>query len=228
MDPNKSEKINKMKKISFDNIKGILFDMDGVVLDSEKLYSQSEKKLLSQYGVKFNDSDWLTIKGCTESQFYDLIYSKFNLTIPRAELINKGRSFLKELFYKKLNYMNGFENVHSKLKHKFKLALVTSTGIEMVNHINSFLSLYEKFDLIITSKDTKKHKPNPDPYLLAMKKLNLKPNQCIVIEDSMQGIEAGKKAGCFVVGLEGSLDKKFLHKADLIITNLCDLKNIKL
>ncbi len=217
-----------MNTISFKNIKGILFDMDGVVLDSEKLYSQSEKKLLSQYGVKFNDSDWLNIKGCTESQFYDLIYSKFNLTIPRSELIKKGRSFLKELFYKKLNYMNGFENIHSILKQKFKLALVTSTGIEMVNHINSFLSIYDKFDLVITSKDTKKHKPNPEPYLLAMKKLNLKPSQCIVIEDSMQGIEAGKKAGCFVVGLEGSLDKKFLHKADLIIANLYDLKNIKL
>ncbi len=217
-----------MNKSSFENIQGILFDMDGVVLDSEKLYSQSEKKLLTQYGVKFNDSDWLTIKGCTEHQFYDLIYSKFNLEISRSELIKKGRSFLKDLFYKKLNYMNGFENIHSTLKQKYKLALVTSTGIEMVNHINSFLSLYEKFDLVITSKDTKKHKPNPDPYLLAMKKLNLNPKQCIVIEDSMQGIEAGKKAGCFVVALEGSLDKKFLHKADLIITHLDDLKNKKL
>jgi len=217
-----------MNKIINKNIKAILFDMDGVVVDSEKLYSQSEDKLLNQYGVQFNDSDWIQIKGCTEKQFYDLIYSKFNLTIPKSKLIKKGRSFLKELFYKKLNYMNGFENIHSTLKQKYKLALVTSTGIEMVNHINSFLSLYEKFDLVITSKDTKKHKPNPEPYLLAMKKLNLKPSQCIVIEDSMQGIEAGKKAGCFVVGLEGSLDKKFLHKADLIIANLYDLKNIKL
>ena len=109
-----------MNEIFNDNIKAILFDMDGVVIDSEKLYSQSEKKLLSQYGVKFNDSDWLTIKGCTENQFYDLIYSKFNLTIPKSKLIKKGRSFLKELFYKKLNYMNGFENIHSTLKQKFR------------------------------------------------------------------------------------------------------------
>ena len=89
----------KINQIFNKNIKAILFDMDGVVIDSEKLYSQSENTLLSQYGVKFDNSDWIKIKGCTESQFYDLIYSKFNLTIPRAELINKGRSFLKELFY---------------------------------------------------------------------------------------------------------------------------------
>ena len=54
------------------NIKAILFDMDGVVIDSEKLYYQSEKKLLAQYGVRFNDSDWNYIKGCTEKEFYDL------------------------------------------------------------------------------------------------------------------------------------------------------------
>ena len=62
-----------MNAIFNKNIKAILFDMDGVVLDSEKLYSLSEKKLLAKYGVKFDDSDWLKIKGCTEKQFYDLI-----------------------------------------------------------------------------------------------------------------------------------------------------------
>ena len=76
------------------NIKAILFDMDGVVIDSERLYSQSEKKMFAQYGVVFDDSDLLNIKGCTEKGFYDLIYSKFNINIPRDELIVRGRRFL--------------------------------------------------------------------------------------------------------------------------------------
>ena len=83
-------------------IKAILFDMDGVVVDSEKLYSQSEKNLLAKYGVRFDDSDWNYIKGCTEDQFYNLIYSKFNLDIDRSELISQGRRFLKKIFSKKL------------------------------------------------------------------------------------------------------------------------------
>ena len=61
----------------YTNIKAILFDMDGVVIDSVKLYSQSEKKLLAQYGVQFEDSDWHYIKGCTEKQFYNLVYNNY-------------------------------------------------------------------------------------------------------------------------------------------------------
>ena len=74
------------------NIKAILFDMDGVVIDSERLYSSSEKKLLAKYGVKFDSNDWNYIKGCTESQFYDLIY-KSSIVI-----VTTDYTTLKELF----------------------------------------------------------------------------------------------------------------------------------
>jgi len=216
-----------MNEIFNDQIKAILFDMDGVVVDSENLYSQSEKKLLAQYGVKFNQSDWYYIKGCTEKQFYDLVYAKFNINIPRDQLIDKGRNFLKNIFTQKLDYMNGFNEIHSIFKKQYKLALVTSTGPELVNHIDSLLSIYEKFDIVITSKDTTIHKPQPEPYLIAMKRLQLEPNQCIVFEDSIQGIKAGKAAGSYVIALEGSLEKEVLTEADLIISSFYDLiKNI--
>ena len=65
-----------MNKLFNQNIKAILFDMDGVVIDSEKLYYQSEKKLLSQYDVVFDDSDWLNIRGCTEKQFFNFSRKK--------------------------------------------------------------------------------------------------------------------------------------------------------
>ena len=216
-----------MNEILNDQIKAILFDMDGVVVDSEKLYSQSEKKLLAQYGVKFDQSDWHYIKGCTEKQFYDLVYAKFNINIPRDQLIDKGRNFLKNIFTQKLDYMNGFNEIHSIFKKQYKLALVTSTGPELVNHIDSLLSIYEKFDVVITSNDTTIHKPQPEPYLIAMDRLQLQPNQCIIFEDSIQGIKAGKAAGSYVIALEGSLEKEVLTEADLIIPSFYDLiKNI--
>ena len=208
------------------NIKAILFDMDGVVIDSEKLYSQSEEKLLAQHGVKFEDSDWDYIKGCTEKQFYDLIYSKFNLDIGREDLMRQGRIFLKNIFTKKLHYMDGFNNIYPILKERYRLALVTSTGPDIVSHVDSLLSIYEKFDLVITSVDTEAHKPMPDPYIKAMDSFKLSPDQCIVVEDSMQGIKAGKSAGCNVIALEGSLSKKLLKDADYIISHLSDMQNI--
>jgi len=208
------------------NIKAFLFDMDGVVIDSEKLYSQSEEKLLAQYGVSFDDSDWLKIKGCTEKQFYDLIYSKFSLNISREELMLQGRKFLKNIFSEQLQYMDGFNEVYAIIKNKYQLALVTSTGSELADHIDGLLSIYKKFNIVVNSSNTVLHKPNPEPYLLAMNRLGVKPQECIVIEDSIQGIKAGKAAGCFVIAIEGSLQKEFLKESDYIISNFYELKKI--
>ena len=215
-----------MDKSNNKNIKAILFDMDGVVVDSEKLYSQSEEKLLAQYGVKFDDSDWHYIKGCTEKQFYDLVYSKFNPDIPREDLMSQGREFLKKIFTDKLEYMDGFNSIYPAIKEKYKLALVTSTGQDLVNHIDGLLSIYKKFDIVLTSVDTKKHKPNPDPYITAMKRFGFEASECIVVEDSIQGIKAGKAAGCIVIALEGSIERRFLKDADYIISSLYDIQNI--
>ena len=200
--------------------------MDGVVVDSEGLYSQSEEKLLAQYGVKFDNSDWHYIKGCTEKQFYDLVYTKFNPDIPRNQLVSKGRDFLKKTFTEKLQYMDGFNDIYPILKDKYRLALVTSTGPELVNHIDKILMIRKKFDSVIISTDTNNHKPKPDPYIKAINNLNFTPNQCVVVEDSIQGIKAGKSAGCQVIALEGSIEKKFLKDADYIISHLSDIHNI--
>ena len=208
------------------NIKAILFDMDGVVIDSERLYSSSEKKLLAKYGVKFDCDDWNYIKGCTESQFYDLVYKKFNIPISRKQLIKEGRAYLMEVFTEKLNYMKGFNSLYSTINKKYKLALVTSTGPILVDHIDSLLSIKSKFDVVITSLDTEQHKPHKAPYSKAMNILGVKKEECIVVEDSLQGVKSGKSAGATVVALEGSIDKKYLKEADYIISYLPDIENI--
>ena len=122
--------------------------------------------------------------------------------------------------------MSGFQKICPYLRGKYKLALVTSTGPELVSHIDGLLSIYNNFDLVITSLDTELHKPNPEPYIKAMKGLNFQPNECVVVEDSIQGVKAGKAAGCIVVALEGSVDKEFLQDADYIISSLHDIQNI--
>ena len=200
--------------------------MDGVVIDSEKLYSQSEEKLLARHGVKFENSDWNYIKGCTEKQFYDLVYSKFNLKIARSDLISQGRAFLMNIFSQKLHYMDGFNSIYPRIREKYKLALVTSTGPKLVNHIDKLLSINKKFDVVITSSDTDRHKPMPEPYIYAADSLSVKTKECVVVEDSIQGIKAGKAAGCTVVALEGSIERKLLKEADCIISHLSDIENI--
>ena len=208
------------------NIKAILFDMDGVVIDSEKLYASLEKNLLVKHDIKFDENDWNYIKGCTESQFYDLVYTKFNVNVPRGRLIKEGRSYLMKIFTEKLDYMKGFNTLYSKINKKYKLALVTSTSLMILDHVDRLLSIKSKFDVIVTSRDTKKHKPHKAPYRKAMQLLGVKKEECFVIEDSLQGIISGKSAGATVVALEGSITRKYLKKADYVISSLPYIEKI--
>ena len=79
---------------------------------------------------------------------------------------------------------------------------------------------------MITSADTDRHKPMPEPYIYAADKLSVKAKECVVVEDSIQGIKAGKAAGCYVIAIEGSLDKKYLEDANYIISSFDELKKI--
>ena len=208
------------------NIKALLFDMDGVTIDSEKLYSKTEPYILSKYGIKFDSEDWKLIKGCTEKQFYDHIYSKFNPSINRTDLMFESKVFLKKVFSKELAFMCGFKEIQKKYKDKYIFVLVTSTGPELFDHIDKILSIKNFFNHTFNSSHSTKHKPHPEPYLNAINYLNLKPSECMVIEDSVQGVCSGKQAGCYVVALEGSIDKKFLKHADTIISSLPELEKL--
>ncbi len=197
--------------------------MDGVVVDSERLYSTTEAQFLSEYGIKFETKDWDFIKGCTESQFYDLVYSRFSPDVDRDVLIKQGREYLKKTFTKHLKYMDGFLDLYNKIKSNYKIALVTSTHKEMVEHVDTILNIKNKFDVVVVSEDCPKHKPFPDPYQIAMKKLKVMASDCIVIEDSIQGIKSGKASGAKVAGLVGSFEEKRLKAADYVISYLPEI-----
>ena len=98
------------------NIKALLFDMDGVTIDSEKLYSKTEPHILSKYGIQFGSEDWKLIKGCTEKQFYDHVYSKFNPSINRNDLMSESKVFLKKVFSKELSFMFGFKEIQKNTR----------------------------------------------------------------------------------------------------------------
>jgi len=124
---------------------------------------------------------------------------------------------------KKLHYMNGFSEIYSIFKQKYKLALVTSTGPKLVNHIDKLLSIRKKFDLIITASDTNLHKPNPDPYLIAMNRLNLKSNECIIIEDSINGLRSALDTGAHVIAKTGSVPIENLSVAHRVVMHLDEI-----
>lgn len=194
-------------------VQALLFDMDGVLLDSTQIHTIAFSQAFEEQGIEipFNYSDF---SGRSTEDVMNSIISKYGLPkVLFPNLVKSKREFARSLFLKSedsLLYPRVKEGLE-ELSKKYTLALCTSgskTSTEVLfkagvkNHL---------FDCVFTAESVKNSKPNPEIYLLAMEKMGLEPNECIVIEDSLAGIAAGLEAGADVVqiGTEKTIDLNF-------------------
>ena len=201
----------------------ILFDLDGVTIDTEPLYAKGEIQLFKEYGVTIPKNDWKLFRGCTEEKFYDLSMNRYGITEDRKKFQKKGREYVHEEFEKNLDFMPGFKALIKRLNGKYSIGLVTATPKYMYNWIDERLNLSGIFEHIVYGGMTEKGKPNPDPYLLGMKQFDINANNTMVVEDSVHGIQAGLGAKAKVVALTGSVDVEDMPPAHEIINNLDEI-----
>ena len=201
----------------------ILFDLDGVTIDTEPLYAKGEIKLFNEYGVTIPQEDWKLFRGCTEEKFYDLSMNRYGIAEDRLVFQNKGRLYIREEFEKNLAFMAGFKALIHRLNGKYPIGLVTASPKYMFKWIDERLNLNGIFEHIVYGGMTDKGKPNPDPYLLGMKQFNINAKNTMVIEDSVHGIQAGLSANAKVVALTGSVDVEDMPPAHRIINSLNEI-----
>ena len=145
----------------------------------------------------------------------------FNKHIAR-ELLKEKEELFKSIV--KVRFIHGSRRFLRLLhRRRFKLALVTGTSRHEMHHILPDY-LYQLFDVVITGTDVKNGKPNPEPFIKALKGLGLKASQAVVIENAPLGIQAAKKTGLKCLALATSLSQKYLKDADMIFLSVKDLE----
>ncbi len=199
----------------------VIFDMDGVLADTGPIHYESWVKLAKQIGVKFS------------KRFFNLTFGQQSISITRElvgpkikqEVVEKWAN-LKELYYREmvkdeLKPLPG-ALVLIKVLHarNFKLAVGSSGPPENVDLLLSTLGIKEYFDVIITAAEVKNGKPAPDVFLIAAEKLNIKVDNCLVIEDAPVGITAAREAGMKVIALRTTHCNVDLLNADIVVQDL--------
>ena len=185
--------LGKMK-----HIKAALFDLDGVVFDTEPQYTVFWGSQCRMYHPEHPGLE-LEIKGSTLQQIYDRWWSG-PLESERAEVTRRLDAFEAEMDY---TYISGFEQFVRDLRSNgVKTAVVTSSNQpKMQSVFRAQPGFRELFDAILTSEDFSASKPSPDCYLKGAAVFGLQPESCVVFEDSFNGLKSGRSAGMFVVGL---------------------------
>ncbi|MFH0853193.1 MAG: HAD family phosphatase [bacterium] len=209
-------------------IKAAIYDLDDLLVNSIGLHIQSSEQVLNKYGASSQDMpDSLQRRfiGMKIVDVYRLIISHLNIPVKPEKLeLEKEKIFL-ELVRDKLELMPGvIRSLWIFHEEKLKIALATSGTRPYVQLVLDKFNLKPDFEVIITGDDVHLGKPDPETFTMAINKLGLKPEECLVLEDATNGIEAAKAAGCLCIAVKNPYTPvQDLSQADLIINSLSDL-----
>ena len=206
-------------------IKGVLFDMDGVLVDSEPFICKAAIMMFSELGIKVLPDDFQPFVGMGENMYIGGVADKHEIRVDIEQVKTRTYEIYKRIVRGKLSPLPGAHEFISKCRKKgLKLALATSADrIKMEVNLKEIGLSRDSFHSIITGLDVENKKPFPDIYLKAAKSLGIKPQDCLVVEDAISGIKSGKAAGCRCLAVTSSFDSTSLLEADWICESLLDV-----
>ena len=201
----------------------VIFDMDGVIIDTEPLYTKAEIRLFGEYGVTIPEEDWSLFRGCAEQDFFDLSMERYHINEDKDVFMAKGREYVRNEFNKNLSFMPGFHDLYHRVREHYKIGLVTASPRHNLDWLQTLIGLNDLFQHIISGDDTAHNKPHPAPYLAMITLLNVKPESSVIIEDSFHGLRSALSAGCHVIAKRGSVPEEKLSGAHQIVSNLNEI-----
>jgi HAD superfamily hydrolase (TIGR01509 family) len=206
-------------------IEAVIFDMDGLILDSEIIESQALIKFLIENGKtpELNPNGLVHDIGGAGEDYYVKFKTKYQLPHDTLEIRDQKRIYFEQLISKgELKTYDGFYELLEELKkNKFKLAVASNRFIGHVNLILETLEVADNFDVIVGPSETRRHKPHPDIYLETAKLLEVKPENCLALEDTAKGVTAANAAGIKVIAVPNEYTKEHdFSKADKVVKSL--------
>jgi beta-phosphoglucomutase len=205
-------------------IKAILFDLDGVIVDSLHYHYLAWDQMFQKYGSNVTEESVLLTEGMNSFEILPLMLQQTGVDLPVEEhnkFIEAKRSLFREIA--KLSYYpNAFETIAELRKRGYMTALVTACARKNMEK-SVDLEKQKLFDFIISGDDVEHAKPSPDPYLTAQKALGVDASECVVIENAPLGVESAKNAGMICIAVESTLGREYLQKADFIVNEIQEI-----
>lgn len=202
---------------------GVIFDLDGVLIDSEGLYYRAYSEVLKPYGVTVSrdeyEEHWIA-----QGTGPEYIVAQYNLPISPDELRQLRSPLYLQLLETEVTLMPYVEETLVRLSTQFALTVATNTNREHLDFVLRRLGIDRFFPVTVARQDYRGAKPQPDAFLTAARKLELPLAQCVVIEDTYKGVMAAVHAGirCIAVPNEYTLHNDF-SRASLVLSSLKEL-----
>ncbi|MGB9940978.1 HAD family hydrolase [Methanosarcina sp.] len=197
-------------------LKAIIFDVDGVLVDSMRFQADAWVKAFKEVGITITREDIYELEGSNNRRLIKSVFEKAGKEPEPWHLEQLPEKKREALEFDQIKPFEGILDCLKELKRHFKLAMVSGSHVDTVTKVvNKYFS--NCFEVVITGSDMERGKPDPDPYLKALEELDLTKNECIVIENAPLGITAAKRAGLYCVAVASMLEPEKVEHADLVL-----------
>ncbi len=203
------------------NAKAVIWDMDGVIVDTAPYHFNAWRDIFRKRGVEFTETDFRRNFGQRNDT---IIRNTLGENVSQNEIDaiaeEKERNFRKRVRQSIKPLPGAIKLMESLTEHGFKMALASSAPMENIRLLTEGLGINNHFQAIVSGKDVAEGKPSPQGFLLAARRLDVEPEACIVIEDAVAGVTAAKRAGMRCIAVTNTHPRERLAEADLVVDTL--------
>lgn len=207
-------------------IKAIIFDMDGLLINSEPVWFRARKDLLKNKEIDWTWDNQTQTMGLSTKDWLEYMFSQAKGMFTKEEILTGIIDRMKKYYLNgEVDIMHGANEALKFAKDNFKVGLASGSYKEILYSVVKVNNWVANFDEILSSDDMERGKPNPDIYLEVARRLGVQPEECIVLEDSRDGIKAGVAAGAKVIAVpskEVKVPQEVLDSAFAVIDTLND------
>lgn len=210
-------------------LKAVIFDMDGVLIDSEPFWQEALISVMKQYNIAITNQMCDEITGMRVDEVIRYFYNRFKWSGPTCEeVVKQVCDLFIEIVEARGVTMDGVCNVFKLIKSdtNLRIGLASSTPLWMIEKVLKKLEIIENFEVYHSAQFEEYGKPHPATYITAARKMGLKPTECIAIEDSFNGLLAAKSAlmKTIVIPAKSQFSQDRFNIADYKLESLCDVK----
>ncbi|MBY7025308.1 MULTISPECIES: HAD family hydrolase [Clostridium] len=204
-------------------MRAFIFDMDGVIIDSEPIHRQVHGEIMNTLGINISKGELALYAGATNEYIFTKLKERYGIKKSVSELMDyKSKLIINKVKEESLEPINGIRELLNALrKNNIKIAIGSSSPRSLIEAVIDKFNLHSAFDCIVSGEEVERSKPYPDVYIEVSKKLDINPEKCIVVEDSHNGVQAAKSAGMKCIGFNNvNSGNQDLSKADVRVDTI--------
>lgn len=207
---------------------GLIFDMDGVLIDSEPLHKRAKEIAFAEFGIVLPESVYDSYKGRPDATMLPEILLARGWAAEKIQELSRRKRQIYEEIEHELQAVEGAVEFVRWAASRYRIALATSATARNREATFRLLEIGDLFHAVVDASGHKKPKPDPEVFQIALDKLQLKAADCWIVEDSVNGLRAAKAAGCFAVAITTTFNRETLLDAgaDTVVNLFADLRTL--